>query len=61
MIISILLLTSLVSFILFLITTTNEWKLSSVSGTPLKNNAAVVQMEEILPGELISTNDVSQK
>jgi DNA-directed RNA polymerase specialized sigma24 family protein len=58
-IISILLLTSLVSFILFLITTTNEWKLSSVSGKPLKNNIPVVQMEEILPGELISTNDVS--
>jgi DNA-directed RNA polymerase specialized sigma24 family protein len=59
MIISTLLLTSLVSFTLFLITSTNEWKLSSVSGKPLKNKNPIAMMEEILPGDLISTNDVS--
>ena len=30
-----------------------------VSGKPLKNNAPIVKMEEILSGDVISTNDVS--
>ncbi|UCH65504.1 MAG: FecR domain-containing protein [Ignavibacterium sp.] len=59
MIIAILLLTSLVSFILFLSTSTNAWNLSSVSGKPLKNKASMDSMEEILPGDVISTNEVS--
>jgi DNA-directed RNA polymerase specialized sigma24 family protein len=56
MIISILLLTSCVSFILFLFTTTTEWKLSSATGNPLKNKRPINTNEEILPGDIISTN-----
>jgi DNA-directed RNA polymerase specialized sigma24 family protein len=58
-IISVLLVISLVSFILYLITSTNEWMLFSLSGKPLKNKAPIVKMEELLAGDVISTNDVS--
>lgn len=59
LIIGFLLLTSLVSFILYLTTSINEWKLSSVIGKPIKNKAPIVKLEEILPGDVISTNNES--
>jgi DNA-directed RNA polymerase specialized sigma24 family protein len=58
-IISVLTVISLASFILYLITSTNEWKLFSLSGKPLKNKARIVKMEEFLAGDIISTNGVS--
>jgi DNA-directed RNA polymerase specialized sigma24 family protein len=59
MIIGALLLTSLISFVLFLFTASNVWTISLVSGNPLKNKTPIIKTEEILPGDVISTNDVS--
>ncbi|MCH7516455.1 MAG: hypothetical protein IIB08_04945 [Bacteroidetes bacterium] len=58
-IIGILIITALVSFTLHFITSINEWKISLVSGKPLKNEVSIVKTEEFIPGDMISTNDVS--
>jgi len=58
-IVGILILTAIVSFALYFITSANEWKVSLVSGKPLKNNVPIVKMAELIPGDIISTDDVS--
>ena len=58
-VISILLLISLVSYVLYSITSTNEWKLSSLSGNPLKNKVPIVEAEELVPGDMIATDESS--
>lgn len=55
----ILILTAIVSFALYFITAANEWNVSLVSGNPLKNNELIVKMTEFIPGEIISTDNVS--
>jgi len=58
-IIGILLLTLIVSVAHYFITSTNEWKVSLVSGKPLKNKVPIVKIEEFIPGDIISTDDFS--
>jgi RNA polymerase sigma-70 factor, ECF subfamily len=55
----ILILTAIVSFAFYFITSTNEWKISLVSGSPLKNKLPIVKMEEFIPGDIIFTDEVS--
>jgi len=57
--IGILLFISLVSFSLYLITSPNEWKLSLLSGKPLKNKVPIVEVEELIPGDMITTDELS--
>jgi len=58
-IIGVLLFISIVSFALYLITSPNEWKLSSVSGKPFKNKVPIVEVEELIPGDMITTDKFS--